>query len=267
MKKIGNEELKIIQLEILKNVDAFCTTHGIKYFLAYGSAIGAIRHKGFIPWDDDIDIVMLRDDYERFVELYNHQPNSVYKVHAHNLDKQYPYPYAKIDNTLTIFEEEIKDMYKMGVNIDLFPIDKVPENTSLQKKMYDRFDILYKLITLKRLPIKKRRGVLKNCCLFIAHILLYPISFSKLVQMLERNALKYRNIHTSLCSDVVWAYGSREINKLANWEKAIYVDFEDMKAPVPIGYDDYLSKVYGTYMKLPPKEKQITHHHYLAYWK
>ncbi|MBQ0047161.1 MAG: LicD family protein [Prevotellaceae bacterium] len=267
MKKIEDNELKAIQLEILKNVDIFCKAQGIKYFLAYGSAIGAIRHKGFIPWDDDIDIAMLRDDYDRFVESYNNQASSAYKVHAHNLDMRFPYPYAKIDNTHTVFEEEIKEMYTMGVNIDLFPIDKVPEDSSLQKKMFDRFTILHKLITLKRLPLKRRRGLLKNICLFIAQILLYPISFSMLVQMMEKNALKYRNINSSLCSDVVWAYGSREINKLSNWQEAIYVDFEGLKMPVPIGYDDYLSRVYGAYMQLPPKEKRITHHHYIAYWK
>ena len=103
-KEINVEELKQIQLNILKFVDKFCKENNLKYYLAYGTLLGAVRHKGYIPWDDDIDIIMFREDYEKFVTTFK---DVNYKVFATEVNSKYPYPFAKVGDTRTYFEEEI----------------------------------------------------------------------------------------------------------------------------------------------------------------
>ena len=267
MKKISINELKNIQLEILKHVDKFCSEHNIKYFLSGGSVIGAVRHKGFIPWDDDIDIMMLREDYNFFVQEYYKHDNSRYCLYCHTIYSDYPYPFAKIDDSKTVMQEEIEGCYPMGVHIDVFPIDNMPEDKQLQKKIYRIFSFWMALMNLKRLPVLRRRGIVKNLILFIAHIFLYFLSFKKIVRCMDANARKYEKIETSLCGVAVWGYGIKEINNKNNYEKSILVEFEGIKLPIPIGYDNYLSNVYGNYMQLPPIEKRNSHHNFIAYWK
>ncbi len=267
MKKINTEDFKRIQLGIVSHIDDFCKKHDIKYFVCGGTLIGAIRHKGFIPWDDDIDIMMMRNDYERFINIYASEDNSKYKIFCHRLYDKYPYPYAKISNDETIFHEEIKDAFELGVNIDVFPIDIVPENLKLQNKMYTTSGRYIKMMTLKRLPLVRRRGFLKNTLLFISHLIFSVVTFKTIIRKLDQNASKYRNEKSSLCGVAVWGYGKREINKLQNYDKAVYMPFENIELPVPSGYDNYLHNVYGDYMRLPPEEKRITHHHFTAYWK
>lgn len=168
-KEIKVEELKQIQLDILKFVDKFCKENNLKYFLAYGTLLGAVRHKGYIPWDDDIDIIMFREDYEKFVTTFK---DVNYKVFATEVNSKYPYPFAKVGDTRTYYMEEIKDVIDTGVNIDVFPLDYLPENRI--KDICNKRNFLQKVWLLKRLPLLKRRGLLKN--IFYG----YPKSFCSL---------------------------------------------------------------------------------------
>ena len=159
MKKLLSEEdIRQLQIEILDEVHAFCTANSITYFLAGGTLIGAIRHNGYIPWDDDIDIMMYRDDYNRFINLFN-KNNERYHVFSIENDSGYNYHFAKICDKYTYLDEtnlKINDI-DLGINIDLFPLDKLPpeaneenilkELHSLDKKMYGlsfKFSMLYK---------------------------------------------------------------------------------------------------------------------------
>lgn len=267
MKEINTEELKRIQLAIVSHIDSFCKHHNIKYFICGGTLIGAIRHKGFIPWDDDIDIMMMRDDYERFIDIYTSENKSKYCILSHKLNDKYPYPYAKVCDCETTFHEEIKDAFDLGVNIDVFPIDIVPEDRNLQNKMYKKANWYIKIMTLKRLPLARRRGILKNVFLFISHLIFSVITFKTIVRKLDDNATKYKHSKSHLCGVAVWGYGMREINELKNYERSIYVPFENIELPVPSGYDKYLRGIYGDYMQLPAEEKRVTHHHFKAYYK
>ena len=120
-KIIEPEEFKKTQFDILISVDRFCKAHGIRYFLAYGTLIGALRHGGYIPWDDDIDISMPRPDYERFIKLYNKEKDKGYYVVSPSLDPSYPNAFAKICDPDTCIIEFSSLKYDIGVNIDLFP--------------------------------------------------------------------------------------------------------------------------------------------------
>lgn len=267
MKSINQNELKSIQLDILKHIDSFCKENNIRYFLIGGSAIGAVRHHGFIPWDDDIDITMLREDYDRFVSIYPNVDKSCYKLHCTYNQEDFPYPYAKIDNSGTVFIEEVEDEFSMGVNIDLFPMEVIPDAPELQEKLFKRAEFLKKIFTAKRLPMKRRRGIVKNMTLLLAHIFLSVISFKTIVKAMEKNATKYRGLKTNYRAGVAWGYGNKEINKSDNWSETVYLKFEDMSAPLPKGYHEVLTGIYGDYMQLPPEDKRVSHHHFTAYWK
>lgn len=129
MRLISFEEHKKIQLSILRDIDVFCQKNQIKYFLAFGTLLGAIRHKGFIPWDDDIDIAMPRPDYNKFILSFNGMVDNL-KVLAPEIDLDYYAPYANVYDTRTVLEEKGTShlKFEIGVKIDVFPIDGVPTN-------------------------------------------------------------------------------------------------------------------------------------------
>lgn len=261
-------ELRKIQLDILKHIDVFCKENQIKYFLSGGTMIGAVRHHGYIPWDDDIDIMMLRNDYEKFISLYTDKDKSKYKIHYYADDKSFTFPFVKIDNSDTIIiEKAVNKVENLGINVDLFPIDVIPNEKQLQRKLYSRTSLIMNLLTLKDVVPSKERSWYKNLILYISRVFLWPVPMITLVRKLDENALKYRNVQSDFCGVAVWGYGLREINLRKNWDNVIEVPFEDMMAPVPGGYDNYLSCVYGDYMQLPPEDKRVTHHGFKAWWK
>lgn len=260
-KNIEINELKQIQLNILNFVDAFCKKNNLKYFLAYGTLLGAVRHNGYIPWDDDIDILMFREDYEKLIMTFK---DSRYKVFATETNPKYPYPFAKIGDTKTYFEEEIKDVIDTGVNIDIFPLDYLPENKI--KGIVRREMFLQKIWTFKRLPKLRRRGILKNFFLSIVQLILSPIPIRIIVRKMEENAKKYTLNKSLICGNVSLGYES-DIYKVTDFKEQVELKFEDNLYPCPKEYDSVLSAVFGDYMQLPPKEKRVSHHHFVAYWK
>ena len=122
MKPIADvNEMRKIQMDILLFIHQFCIDNGIQYSLAWGTMLGAIRHKGYIPWDDDIDIMMTRPEYDRFCKLF-HDERSIYKLYDVHTDKKWIYPFAKISDERTIRVEK-NALDEIGINIDVFPID------------------------------------------------------------------------------------------------------------------------------------------------
>ena len=269
MKEIENAaDLRTVELGILKHVDEFCQENNIQYFLGYGTLLGAIRHKGFIPWDDDIDIFMHRKDFERFIKEYSDKDRSQYEIRCYSLEDNYPYPFAKISDSSTILIEYSENPIEhLGINIDLFPMDVIPDDSIRQRKLYAIKSLYHTLINLKIVSPSHERIWYKNVVLNISQFILRPIPLSFFVKRIVNNAMKYHHNITNCCAVAVWGYGMREINNKHNWDKAIKVQFESLQLPVPIGYDDFLTAVYGDYMQLPPEEKRVTHHAFKAYWK
>ena len=127
MNKLDTDTVKEIQMDILSSVDTFCKENNIRYFISGGTLIGAVRHKGYIPWDDDIDIMMLRKDYNKFVHDFG--TKGKYCVLAPELNMHFPFPFAKVEDTSTVLIENMATPWEMGINIDVFPW----ENTSVSK--------------------------------------------------------------------------------------------------------------------------------------
>ena len=153
MKQITNsEDLKTIQMDILSYIDVVCKKYNIKYSISGGTLIGAIRHKGFIPWDDDIDIMLTRSDYDHLVNAMINEydkGNIKYRLVTHDIDREFLYPYAKVFDEDTLLIEDIKEIKNFGVYVDVFPIDYISQSS--KNKIISRMRFLYNMLTLKRL--------------------------------------------------------------------------------------------------------------------
>lgn len=253
-KEIGIIEYKEKLLEILDDIDLFCRNNNILYFLDSGTLLGAIRHNGYIPWDDDIDLIMPRKDYETFISSYKSQKCSVLTFKNNN---RYYYQYAKVVyNNSRVEELLVPTVDGMGINIDVFPIDGMPDNLLLRRIHQDRLMLLSKLRTLVVVLRKRTPSVM------------HPfLRWRWIVREIDRVAKKYKPDETKFCGNIVASLiRHKEIPKEC-FEDTIFHVFEGKQYPIPSGYDKYLHLLYGDYMQLPPESKRVTNHHVKAFLK
>lgn len=280
MKKLEIEDLKKIELDILVNVDKFCDEHGIRYYLCGGTLLGAVRHKGFIPWDDDMDIAMPRKDYEKFLKLYN-LGNKRYQVSGIENNSKWHMPFARVEDKNTVlYEQTLKSKYKKCcVFLDVFPIDGIPNNKNKEKYFMFRQKILCSIVNAsafcffpsKHYSDSKEKYILvKN---FIRSLLKYAaiamFSFAdtqKFIKKVNDGSKEFLFGKTREVGLTVFVW---------NWkfEKASFTAFKERKKFEfegkffwgPKGYDEYLSKTYGDYMTPPPEKNRVSHHSFEAY--
>lgn len=263
MKVISVEELKSIQIEILKEVHDFCFLKGLKYSLAYGTLIGAIRHKGFIPWDDDIDILMPRPDYEILKREFRH-PVLVFT--DRDVDPNCYVTFGKIYNSRTIMHECTDYDSEYGVSIDVFPIDGLPNDTDEAINHYKKLSRLRKLLDFKMVKVSTTRSVLKNLVLIGGKLLLFPLKRKSLQDYVIKLKKKYRYEDSNYVAELSFGTYKRILPKSV-FESYILHRFENEDFFIIKEYDKYLTSVFGDYMKLPPIEKRVSHHSFNAYWK
>jgi len=263
------EKLHQVQLEILQDVDQFCEEHDLKYFVHYGSMLGAIRHHGFIPWDDDIDIAMMRRDYERFVELARKDLRfcNKYEVLAQP-DKKYPNVFAKVSKkgTRLISDEMLEMGISWGINIDVFPLDRVPENQKDFEKKAKKAFFLSKLMYLYyyKHPHVPGTGlvnkVLSFGCMVVHQLLVWcPLFKPERIQEIYR-----KNCETDLPSgnfvDYYCSFApARLVFSCEDIFPTVRIPFEHTSVCIPKDYDRMLTTIYGDYMQLPPIEKRKNH--------
>lgn len=265
MKRVSNEQIKEIALHILIDVADFCDRHDIRYFLVCGTALGAVRHNGFIPWDDDIDIGMPRPDYERFLKEYR---SDGYQLCSNRTDPKYPYAFAKVCDPKTILIEEIADPCSLGVYIDVFPIDGLPADEKERKKHLKLIEWDLRILAWKRIARTRKVGSIHKVIQVAAKSLLKPVPVSKLVDKLEQDAARYPFEDSEwvghLTTVAIWG---DDVKPRRIFDSAVKHKFEDCEFRIPELYDEYLTLEYGDYMKLPPKEKQVAKHDFVAYWR
>lgn len=263
MKRLNEEEVKIYQLGILNTVTDFCEKNKIKYWLDSGTLLGAIRHKGYIPWDDDIDIGMLRPDFDRFMHTFN-QEGSRYKFICNELDAACVYPYGKVLDTSTVLYEPDEKGIKSSINIDVFIYDNAPDNTSECKKMYDRRD-RYSMLNALQNRMIGTHGIVKDIVKTVGFVVLqlYPKGYFS--QKVVSNSKRYAEMSTKAVGNFTSV--SRIVCEKDVFSSFIKVPFEGREYNAPVGYDKWLTAFYGDYMQLPPEEKRVSHHMYKAYQK
>lgn len=260
MKKLSTEEVKKIQLEILDVVASFCEENGINYWLDGGTLLGAVRHKGYIPWDDDIDIGMLRPDYDRFRALFN-QKNERYKFNCTENDMPFLYPFGKVMDMTTVLREPYG--YELHINIDVFVYDNAPDNDAIAKRMFKKRDRLRDLLTLRIKHDRPSGNLLRRTAVYIARGLVTPIPKERIIWEIANSSKKYADSDTKRVGDFT-SFTETMCNKRV-FDSFIDVEFEGKTYKAPIGYDEWLTGFYGDYMELPPIEERVTHHIFEAF--
>ena len=250
-----------LELEILVEIDRICTKHNIEYTLAYGTLIGAIRHKGFIPWDDDIDISMTRKNLERFKVICRNELNEKFFYQSNDTDPEYFHLFDKIRLNNTVFKETFLSDYNIhhGVYVDLFAVDEIPDSSLKFNFQYYKFHFFRSGLMAKYLNLSARHGK-KKVIFGILRLLYTPFS----LQYLYRGAMKTVSMYNE-CG------GNRMINFMSSshrreiFNKKVYSDytrteFEGHSFMITKHYDFLLNQIYGNYMKLPPIDKRTTRH-------
>ena len=270
MKEINVSELKKIQLNILDCFDLFCKQNNLKYWLDYGTLLGAVRHKGYIPWDDDIDIGMLREDYSKAEEIFNAQSKGLIEFKTPNIDKTYFYPFGKLIQTNTILEEYGSEGIRTGVYIDVFPYDNSLDDKKAAERMFKKRDYLGRLRRLQ-LPMRENLPLAKRVIFHCASLTLKTVSPNRINRAIDKNARKAEHEECNNVGSFTDTYtdvykSKRLIVPKLLFEELTEMEFENKIYPVPANYDFWLKSLYGDYMILPPKEKRVAHHIFKAYY-
>lgn len=270
-KEINLEELKKIQFNILIEFDKVCREKGFRYSLGGGTLLGAVRHKGYIPWDDDIDVMMPRPDYNRFVNycLINELP---FKIVCWESNQSCVDLSARIYDPNTILNETnmAKGMADIGVNIDIFPIDGLGNTYRQAQKTFKSTSFKRNMLVAaqwKKFQRSKTHAWCYEPIRFIAFLFSRLINKKRTFKKILRKYEKIDFDEVSYAAAVGGSYREKEILPKEVFTEYIELPFEDFHFKAIAQYDKYLSSIYGDYMKLPPEEKRISHHTFKAYYK
>lgn len=266
-KSIDIEELKKIQIEVCQAIHTFCVENGIKYSLGCGTCLGAARHHGYIPWDDDIDIYLLRKDYNRLIAEFPKIYGDHYELISLERDQHWLFPYAKAYDNRTLMIEGNGSNKQIGVNIDIFPIDDVPDNQEEWIKYDKRRRVLQNIQALTFVRPSKSRSLVKNTIIVLTSTIVTILGRRRFAEHIDKYAQKndkkgfLRVFET--CQGI---FQKRPFPKTL-FAELIEVPFENTKFFIFKNFDAYLKNGYGDWRKLPPVEKRVTHHAFNAYWK
>lgn len=266
MNRLSLEEIKQIELNILLSFKQFCEEQNLRYYLAGGTLLGAIRHKGFIPWDDDIDVCMPRKDYEIFIKEFD-KFHDYYKLK--NLSKgNFTAPFSKIVDlrTIIINKYNISDI-DTNLWIDVFPVDGLPDTLSEIACIYKKCGFYRKVLMLNDAMLGEGKTKIRKYLKYFLKPLARLYGKKRCVDNILKLASQYPYDKHGYVGDIVWGlYGIGECMLKNEFEKIFVVEFEGHTFPTFSCWDSYLRGLYGDYMKLPPKEKRITHD-MVAYYK
>lgn len=266
------KEMQEIQLNILKSVINFCNENNLKYFALGGTALGAERHEGVIPWDDDIDIGMPRDDYEFFCSNIEKYTEKNLKLRNYKTDSSYRYYISRLmDTNHKIIETRNEQVENYTyISIDIFPLDGFPENDLFRKIHISR--ILYRralmsLSYFETIDTHRKRGIGER--LIIMFFSKFPfwkfINANSQKQKIDKLLNKYSYQDNAYIGNIMGAYRNREITPKDWFEPGVMKVFDSIKINCPYNQDRYLTQLYGDYMKVPSEEEIIGKKHFIGY--
>ena len=267
-------EVQQVSLDILKDVHEFCDKNNIKYSLCGGTLIGAVRHNGFIPWDDDVDIVMPRPEYDKFIHTYKSEKG--YELFSPEIKrlKEVRLRISKVcDINKTVMDKGFYDWTEeeVGIGIDIIPADGAPDDEYTAMKFIKDYRRKARLLNCYRVKyasfksLKEQGNLFQRMVFLVKKVIGYcvgPKSINDIVSFQKK--IDY-NSTSHFCAGVL--YGKGEWLPKSIFDKLVLHKFEDTAFYISSQYDQYLSSLFGNYMQLPPKEKQVSHEFYSYYWK
>lgn len=258
IRALSLDEHQQIVYDIVYTIDDFCRKHDIQYCLYGGSLLGAIRHNGIIPWDDDADLAMVREEYDRFISLFNNECPEGYQIIAEEINEKYQIPMAKVMKKGTYYFHNHVNHLDLGVWVDILPIDGCPGNLEAAQKYF-----LKKHKQVATYVFYSFRGWKRIILTQLKTGFTIPFDANKRYKVYKSLINKIRNFHVnqeeySACV-VNGLYGKGEVQKSSFYSTLEYHLFGNRELPIPTDWDKYLKDIYGDYMQLPPVEKRRVH--------
>lgn len=268
MKRIELKDAKALQLDILSALDRFCREKDIHYFIIDGTLLGAVRHKGYIPWDDDIDIGLVRSEYNRLIREFPEVLEERYQLMSLERNAKWDRAYAAIYDNNTEVHYEHNTSMATGILIDVFPIDEVPSDPSEWHKCVRKMNFYNHLLAIKSNAAPSLvKKPMKSIGAWVCKLLILPFSHRQVAEWKSKFSQSYNGSQSGLGYELAFGKGAKEPFLLKDFETFADYQFEDRKYIGPKNYDSVLTRTYGDYMQLPPVEQRVTHHTLTAYYK
>lgn len=268
---LTSDEYKEEAKKVLAGLHDICTRNNIRYFIAYGTMLGAVRHKGFIPWDDDIDVCMTRDDYERLCDVMAKETDDYY-ILSEDTSRYYYFYFSRFcSRSATLKLKGIIDFEGLGPFVDIFILDKTSENPA-ERAAHNREVLALNQKIKYAVPIryyhslkpKRRIKMILNLPKRIDAGLIH--GFDRIKKQRRETILRYRNSDSKLYTTSYDPIQEKCLYYQNEIDDLILVPFEDLEVYIPAAYDTLLTRRYGDYMQLPPEDQRITHHHFVPIW-
>lgn len=265
---MNNSKYKSILLDVFKEFIHICEAHHLRYFCIGGTLIGVIRHQGFIPWDDDIDVGMPRDDYERFLEIYQNLKDKRFALIKPTATNNYYLPFAKLyDKSTQLLEKDTACI--LGIYVDIFPLDGTSDDYNERGSLMNNYIALKERFwstsrsnsdKIKELLLFFFRLKFRKAVEVLGDVFANKKNRGRLIAKMERLATRYPYDNAIYINNYGGAWGISEV-ALMQWFKGHEIKkFEGLDVRVPNGYHNYLTNIYGDYMKPVPKEQQVSRH-------
>lgn len=257
------KQIQNVELEILDEIMRLCKKHHIHFAMMGGTCLGAVRHHGMIPWDDDIDLGMLRADYERFIKICESELDSKYFFQHFGTEEKCAFIFGKVRKNDTEMKEAYSSDVKMhhGIWVDVFPFDYVNDDIHVFQKEYNKVLFLRNLLIVKQgFKLKESMSFMVKVLYYLVKLFIWFVPKSYLIKKLIQLMTKYNEVETSTLFPYGCAWKEKELISKADFQEVIYMEFNGRMVPVFKQYDKYLTKLYGDYMTPPPTEKQNSGH-------
>ena len=250
-------------LEMLEWFHSYCSNNGLKYFAVGGSMLGAVRHGGFIPWDDDIDVALPRPDYEKLLQFFSDREGQYFLESPYTGNSDYLYSYAKLYDTGTTLVEHTRRDCKRGLYIDVFPLDGIGDTDQEVDKNFSKVDRLNMFLMTRTCAYEKRRGLAKNAAIFASRLIpSFVVNDKKLSIKVDKTASSF-GYDKKYVANLMGAYRRKEVMEKKIFGKPTEYKFENITVYGVEHYEEFLTHIYGDWRKLPPEEKRKTAHNYV----